>query len=90
MFPYQGGGRVRRPRFFDNLDFGLRPGVICHGLKIFDHDHDQNFNVFVVKWSKILTMTMAKIKIFHGQNIHLTMRPHSIGKFRGVSGHDNF
>ena len=41
----------------------------CHGLgqKIVDHDHGQNFMVFVVKWSEILTMTMAKIRIFYGQ-----------------------
>ena len=33
----------------------------------------QNFKVFVVKWSEILSMTMAKIQIFYGQYIHLTI-----------------
>ena len=57
--------------------------------KNFDHDIGQNFKVFVVKWSEILTMTMtmAKIQIFYGQYIHLTI---IIGKSRGVSGHGHF
>ena len=28
---------------------------------------------FLVKWSEILTMTMAKIQIFHGQYLYLTI-----------------
>ena len=65
-----GGPGVRQPRFFDHL------------ANFFDHDHGLNFNVIVVKWSKILTMTIVKIQIFHGQNIHFIMAIGKITEFQ--------
>ena len=60
---------VRLPQLFDQ-----RPGVMVKWSTIFDHDHDQNFIIAVVKWSElvILTKTMSKIKDLlwsNGQNL---------------------
>ena len=71
---YMGGGESHQ----DFLTIWPMPRCHGHGQKMFDHDHGRNFKVFVVKWSKILTM--AKIQIYHGHYIHLTM---TIGKILG-------
>ena len=51
--------------------FGLRPGVMVKWSKIFDHDHGQNFKITVVKWSKLVNLTIDHGKITgchgHGQ-----------------------
>ena len=43
--------------------FGLRPGVMVKWSKIFDHDHGQNFKITMVKWSKFVNLTMAKLQV---------------------------
>ena len=68
-----GGGGVRRPRFFDHLAYVSRLGCHGHGQKIVDHDHGQNFKVFVVKWSEIMTMTMAEIQNFFSSMVNTSI-----------------
>ena len=48
--------------------FGLRPGVMVKWSKIFDHDHDQNFKISVVKWSKLVIFDHD-----HNQILRITM-----------------
>ena len=50
------------------LPFGLRPGVMVKWSKIFDHDHGQNFEITVVKWSKL-----AIFDHDHGQNFKIAV-----------------
>ena len=52
----------------------------------FYHDHVQNFKVFVVKGSEILTMTLSKVQIFYGQFFHLTI---TIGKIQTSRGQNS-
>ena len=42
-----------------------------HVVKNFDHDHCLDLNITVVKWSKVIAMTMVKIPKFHGHMVEI-------------------
>ena len=73
--------------------FGLRPGIMVKWSKIFDHDHGQNFEIAVVKWSKLVLFDHD-----HGQNreISVVKWPKFVnltidhGQIPGFHGHGQF
>ena len=51
----------------------------------FDHNHDQNFKITEVKWSKLVILTMTKIsKLSRSKLVILTI---DHGKIPGCHGH---
>ena len=58
--------------------------------KIFDHDHDQNFKIAVVKWSKLAIFDHdygQNYKIVEVKWSKLAIFDHDHGQNRGCHGH---